>query len=240
MRQALRSGLIVDGKKRLLVGGKINRFIPNLTFDLVARRASSTSTSAATTLRARTCRRCSASSTDPSGVPQPRRQLRASTSRRSRRVSVPDLGVGMEESLRHDPEALLAFRAFNRWMDEDWGFATGPHLAAPYITLVDPAGGGGARAGARPRRARGGDALGAGRGPGAAAPPSATATTTPSGRAAEAGITVAFHSGDAGYLRYGADWGCGGEFESFRYDSCGSAFGEPDPRRDGGPRLRGV
>ena len=51
----------------------------------------------------------------------------------------PTLGVGMEESLKHDPEALVAaFRAFNRWMQEDWGFAHKERLfAAPYITLVD-------------------------------------------------------------------------------------------------------
>ena len=40
----------------------------------------------------------------------------------------------------HDVPALIAaFRAFNRWMDEDWGFAYQERIfAAPYITLVDP------------------------------------------------------------------------------------------------------
>lgn len=34
----------------------------------------------------------------------------------------PTLAVGMEEALRDDIPALVAaFRAFNRWMDDDWG-----------------------------------------------------------------------------------------------------------------------
>ena len=51
----------------------------------------------------------------------------------------PTLGVGMEQPLMGDPPALMAaFRAFNRWLDEDWGFAYQERIfAAPYITLVD-------------------------------------------------------------------------------------------------------
>ena len=37
------------------------------------------------------------------------------------------------------PALTAAFRAFNRWLDEDWGFAyQGRIFAAPYITLIDP------------------------------------------------------------------------------------------------------
>ena len=44
-----------------------------------------------------------------------------------------------EEPLRHDADAVTAlFTAFNRWLDEDWGFAHQDRLfAAPYITLAD-------------------------------------------------------------------------------------------------------
>jgi predicted TIM-barrel fold metal-dependent hydrolase len=44
-----------------------------------------------------------------------------------------------EEALRHDPEAVtLLFTAFNRWVEEDWGFAYQDRIfAAPYLTLVD-------------------------------------------------------------------------------------------------------
>ena len=44
-----------------------------------------------------------------------------------------------EEALQDDPEAVvLLFRAFNRWLAEDWGMAYPDRIfAAPYITLVD-------------------------------------------------------------------------------------------------------
>jgi predicted TIM-barrel fold metal-dependent hydrolase len=52
----------------------------------------------------------------------------------------PTLGMIYEEPLKHDPEAVcLTFRAFNRWLEEDWGFVTQDRIyAAPYITLADP------------------------------------------------------------------------------------------------------
>ena len=54
-------------------------------------------------------------------------------------IMLPTLGVGMETALESDPEALLAaFRAFNRWLQDDWGFNhEGRIYGAPYITLVD-------------------------------------------------------------------------------------------------------
>ena len=44
-----------------------------------------------------------------------------------------------EEQLRHDPEAVChTFRAFNRWLRDDWGFVHADRIfAAPYITLAD-------------------------------------------------------------------------------------------------------
>ena len=51
----------------------------------------------------------------------------------------PTLGMIYEEPLAHDPEAVChTFRAFNRWLAEDWGFANDDRLyAAPYLTLAD-------------------------------------------------------------------------------------------------------
>jgi len=52
----------------------------------------------------------------------------------------PTLGVLYEELLKHDTEAVaLTFRAFNQWLDEDWGVAyQGRIFAAPYIPMVSP------------------------------------------------------------------------------------------------------
>jgi predicted TIM-barrel fold metal-dependent hydrolase len=51
----------------------------------------------------------------------------------------PTLGMVYEEGLRHDPGAVvLLFRAFNRWLAEDWGLAYRDRIfAAPYISLAD-------------------------------------------------------------------------------------------------------
>lgn len=51
----------------------------------------------------------------------------------------PTLAMVYEEPLKHDPEAVtLLFTAFNRWLEEDWGFAHRDRIfSAPYISLVD-------------------------------------------------------------------------------------------------------
>ncbi len=53
----------------------------------------------------------------------------------------PTLGMIYEEALVHDPWAVCQlFRAFNRWLVEDWGFEhEGRIFTAPYLTLADPA-----------------------------------------------------------------------------------------------------
>ena len=44
-----------------------------------------------------------------------------------------------EQLLKHDPEGVgIMFRAFNRWLEEDWGFDYEDRIfAAPYISLAD-------------------------------------------------------------------------------------------------------
>jgi len=51
----------------------------------------------------------------------------------------PSLGVCVEHFLKDDPDLLYAnFRAFNRWVDEDWGFAYQDRIyAAPLMSLRD-------------------------------------------------------------------------------------------------------
>jgi predicted TIM-barrel fold metal-dependent hydrolase len=131
----------------------------------------------------------------------------------------PTLGVGMEGSLQHDRTALLAaFRGFNRWLLDDWTFNYRDRLfAAPYLTLVDVdwaiaelefALDNGARIiNMRP------------------APIEDPAGNRSFGhpdhdpfwaRVDEAGITVAFHAGDAGYGFLLEKWGVDPEFKAFR------------------------
>ncbi len=52
----------------------------------------------------------------------------------------PTLGVLYEELIKEDIEAVKTlFRAFNRWLEEDWGCNYQDTIyAAPYISLCDP------------------------------------------------------------------------------------------------------
>jgi len=130
----------------------------------------------------------------------------------------PTLGVGMEEALKTDGEALCAaFHAFNQWLHEDWGFSFRERLyGAPLITLVDVK-----NALAELDWALAHDV----RVVCLRAAPVATRDGSRSlgdplfdpfwARAQEAGVVVAFHGGDSGYNRYAEDWGEGADFRAF-------------------------
>ena len=211
----------LDGRKRLLVGGRVNRFIPNPTFDPVARPG---------------CldefyRAHKAGSDNLSEMFGELDPINPAYRNRDERLKImdtqgiekvfmfPTLGVGMEEALKHDPAACVAaFQGFNRWLDEDWGFSFKERIyAAPYITLIDPEQAVGELEYLLERDVR----IVVMR---AAPVPSAGGSLSIAdpifdpywARANEAGITVAFHGGDHGYNKYADDWGEGGEFMSFR------------------------
>lgn len=52
---------------------------------------------------------------------------------------LPTTGVGVETQLRETPEVLYpSLRSFNRWLEEDWGFAAGGRIyGAPLLSLFD-------------------------------------------------------------------------------------------------------
>ena len=51
----------------------------------------------------------------------------------------PTIGVCVEHFMKHDPEQIWAnLRAFNRWLEDDWGFAhRGRIFAAPLLSLLE-------------------------------------------------------------------------------------------------------
>jgi predicted TIM-barrel fold metal-dependent hydrolase len=224
----------IDGRTRLLVGGKVNRFIPNPTFDPVARPGSLDEYFRGRNPEARDMRSLF-------GELEP---IRPEYRDRDARLAVmddqglagcflfPTLGVGMEEALAHDPGALVAaFRAFNRWLEDDWGYAYRERIfAAPMITLVDVDAA--VRevsrvldADARIICVKGGPAHTAG------------GLTSPADRrfdpfwavVNEAGVTVGIHSGDAGYGRYINDWEPYGSLEAFRHSPLRSVISSDRP-----------
>jgi predicted TIM-barrel fold metal-dependent hydrolase len=211
----------INGRQRLLVGGKINRFIPNPTFDPVAKPGSLDEY-----FRGR-----NPQSQDMRSLFGDLEPIRPEYRDREARLRVmdeqglegcflfPTLGVGMEESLYHDPEALIAaFHAFNLWIEEDWGYAFEDRIfAAPMISLIDVN-----AAVAELELVLSKDArVVCIKGGPAHTPTGLTSPGNPRfdpvwSLINEAGITVGIHSGDAGYGRYIEDWESFGEMESFR------------------------
>ena len=119
----------------------------------------------------------------------------------------PSVGVAVEHELHDDVDVLYAnLRAFNRWLEDDWGFgADGRIFAAPMISLVDID-----QAVAETERVlkAGAKILHVKRGPvygGSVAEPKRDPFWA---RVEEANIPVAFHTGDAGYHElWGGQWG---------------------------------
>ncbi len=212
----------VGGRRALLVAGKVNKFIPNPTFDPVAKPGCLDEYFRGRNPEGKNIR-------EIFGDLEP---IRPAYRNRDARLQLmdqqgleacmmfPTLGVGMEEALASDPEAMLAaFGAFNRWLDEDWGFAyKGRIFSAPYISLADPHWAVQQVDWALARGAvllcmRAAPALA----PGGTRSPADPLYDPFWARVNEAGITVAIHSGDSGYLRFTELWGGAGEFQAFDF-----------------------
>ncbi len=133
----------------------------------------------------------------------------------------PTLGCGVEQALRFDIAATMAtITAFNRWLEEDWGFAyEGRIITAPMISLADPDAAlaeleyliahGVRLVSVRPAPVPDGHGKGYSLGDRRHDPVWA--------RLAEAGVPVAFHLSDSGYdATVSAAWGGSERFEPFR------------------------
>jgi predicted TIM-barrel fold metal-dependent hydrolase len=215
---------VINGKKRLLVGGKVNRFIPNPTFDPVARpgildeyfRGRNPDQKDIRTLFGQL------DPINPAFRDRDARIRLLDAQNLEGCFLFPTLGVGMEESLKDDPEAAVAaFEGFNRWLEEDWGFAYQSRIyGVPYFTLLDE------EAAIRQLDrvlAAGAKMICMRAGP-IAHPHGSTSPADKKfdafwARVNEAGITLAYHSGDNGYNKFANEWGVGGEFKSFEYDT---------------------
>ena len=211
----------IGGKQRLLVGGKINRFIPNPTFDPVARpgcldeyyRGNNKKTGDMRALFGEL------DPINPAYRDPARRVPIMDTQGLEKAFLFPTLAVGMEHALSEDlPAQRAAFRAFNRWLHEDWTFNYQERLyAAPYITLSDID-----NACAELEWALEHDAHAVAMmcGPvitdAGSRSPADPCFDPYWARVNEAGVTVMFHGGDPGYGKYVEDWGEPGELESFK------------------------
>jgi predicted TIM-barrel fold metal-dependent hydrolase len=218
----------IDGKKRLLVCGRVHKFIPNPTFDPVAKPGSLDQY-----FRGR-----NPEGKDMRALFGDLEPIRPEYRDRDARVAkldeqgleaaflFPTQGVGIEEAMRHSPEITHAtLEAFNRWLLDDWGFRYRDRLfAAPMFSLADVG-----RAVRELEWALAQDVRLIHLRP--APVPGAAGSHSPAdpvcdpfwARVNEAGVTVAFHAGDSGYGRYAAAWENRTPYmEAFR----GYAFGQ--------------
>ena len=130
----------IDGRRYHVVGGRVSRAVVNPTFDPIAKAGALSDYF-----------RGNPEGRNPLELLRDREPIRAEYRDRAARLAVmdehgldavwlfPTLGVLYEELLRDDPEAVgLTFRAFNRWLDEDWGLNHRDRIyAAPYLSLCD-------------------------------------------------------------------------------------------------------
>ena len=218
----------VNGKKRLVVCGRIDQFIPNPTFDPVAKPGSLDESFRGRNPKGKEMR-------ELFGDLEPIRPEYRDRDARIRTLDAqhleaallfPTQGVGIEEPMRHSAEITHAtLEAFNRWLLDDWGFHYQDRLfAMPMLSLMDVG-----RAVKELEWALSHDARMVHL---RCAPvPGASGSRSPGdpdfdpfwARIHEAGITVAFHAGDSGYGRYAAAWENRSPFmEAFR----GYVFGQ--------------
>lgn len=212
-----------DDRPMVLMGEKVNRFIPNPTFDPVLRPG---------TLDPY-FRGQVPEGVDPDSlrVVEP---IHAEYRNRDDRLAqmdmqglagvllFPTMGCGVEQALRHDvPATMATVRAFNRWLDEDWGFAyKGRIFAAPMLSLADPV-----EAlleldyllehGARVICIRPAPVPGADNRPRSLGDPAHDRVWA---RLAEAGVPVAFHLSDSGYTSLSGLWGGPADYDPFHLD----------------------
>jgi predicted TIM-barrel fold metal-dependent hydrolase len=212
---------VTEGKRtHLLMGGRVNRFVPNPTFDPIIVPG---------------CLDSMFRGQIPDGV-DPRslmkvEPLKADYQNRDQRVAVtrrqglgavflfPTLGCGVEEALKHDvPATMASLSAFNRWLEDDWGYAyEGRLIAAPMLSLADPDAAldeldrlierGARMVHIRPAPVPGEHGTSRSLGDRVHDPVWALL--------AAASIPVAFHLGDSGYNAFTAMWGGSANFEGF-------------------------
>jgi predicted TIM-barrel fold metal-dependent hydrolase len=130
----------IDGRKYHVIGGKVSHAVVNPTFDPIAKAGAMSEYF-----------RGNPSGRTPMEYLSDREPIRPEYRDHDARLRVmdeqgvdkiwlfPTLGVLYEQALVDDPEGVgIMFDAFNRWLEEDWGFAYRDRIfAAPYFSLAD-------------------------------------------------------------------------------------------------------
>jgi predicted TIM-barrel fold metal-dependent hydrolase len=224
---------VQDGKRvKVLIGGKVNGFIPNPTFDPIIVPGCLDPLFRGQIpegVDPRTLMQVEPLADHPEYQGRERRLEVMDEQGLGRALLFPTLGCGVEEALKDDvPATMASLSAFNRWLEDDWGF-DGRLVGVPMISLADPD----AAAtevdsllerGARMVHVRPAPVPG----PNGASRSLGHASHDPVwARLAEAGVPVAFHLGDSGYeATFGSAWGGRREFGFGKSDPLGHVLSE--------------
>jgi len=210
----------VNGRTKLALCGDISEYIPNPTFDVVARPGAyaglARQREGAKTLR-------------ELGREAAMKSIDAFRDRDMRLALMDEQGLhatliwgtlvsAVEERMKHDADLMhAALRAFNRWLHGEWSFDyRGRQFPVPMLTLMDVD-----QACAEFHWCLAHDARIVGLRP--APVPGYRGSRSPGmpefdpfwARVAEAGISVGMHASDSGYNRWAAEWEGGAEFLPF-------------------------
>lgn len=216
----------VDGRTKIAVGGKISDYIPNPTFDRVARPGAQEEYYKIGNPEGKSRREIMGRGIDATPAmrePGPRLALMDEQGI-DRAIMWPTLASLVEERLRHEPDAIHAIvHSLNQWMHEQWTFNYEDRIfATPVITLpvlekaqaeLDWV----VERGAKIILIRPAPVPGW-RGPRSFALPEFDPFWK---RVEEAGLIVGMHASDSGYTRYLNEWEGvrDGEFFPFRAPS---------------------
>ncbi|HVV37212.1 MAG TPA: amidohydrolase family protein [Acidimicrobiales bacterium] len=132
----------IDGKKYHVVGGKISRAVANATFNPVSKPGCLSEYFRGNPNNIDVLAKLKDSEPIRSEYLDPIARTRVLDEQGLAGCFMyPTLGMLYEEILKDDPEAVcITFRAFNRWLLDDWGYDhEGRILNAPYLTLADVA-----------------------------------------------------------------------------------------------------
>jgi predicted TIM-barrel fold metal-dependent hydrolase len=134
----------LDGRRRLLVGGTLNRLLANPTFDPIARPGSLIeyfrgSNSSGTDVK-ELFGSLEPLESHPEYVQRAPRIEAMDRQGLESALMFPTLGVLLQHALVNDIDALHAtYHSFNEWLHEEWGFGDDGRLyAAPVIIMADP------------------------------------------------------------------------------------------------------
>lgn len=130
----------IDGRKRHIVGGRVANAVSNPTWNPIAKPGAISAYLRGNPDKLRP--------EELMGESEPLPDYYINNEARVKKLDeqgleamwlFPTLGVLYEELLKHDTEAVKTqFRAFNRWLEEDWGCNYKNRIfGSPYITLCD-------------------------------------------------------------------------------------------------------